>query len=224
MTKVAAFRWQEVVGILLCMVTARSFAMAWNRLADRKIDAANPRTAGRHLPARILSVPQVATFAAVCAAGFIASTLLCFSRTACRCIFRSPCSRSSPATATPNDSRPSPIFGWAPHSPSHPSPPGSRFAASACIANALRPLPALVLGGAVLTWVAGFDIIYACQDYESDRAAGSTAYPSPSAFAARCGSPPPATCSRSCCWPACRSCTRSSAGSFGSALPQSPCY
>src|SRR3954463_7558494 len=44
-----AIRWQEIAGILLCMVTARSFAMAFNRLADRRIDAANPRTAGRHL-------------------------------------------------------------------------------------------------------------------------------------------------------------------------------
>src|SRR5258707_3618461 len=69
-----AIRWQEVAGILLCMVTARSFAMAMNRLADRKLDAANPRTAGRHLPAGILSVPQVSTFATICALGFVAGT------------------------------------------------------------------------------------------------------------------------------------------------------
>ncbi|MGL4552988.1 MAG: UbiA family prenyltransferase, partial [Gemmataceae bacterium] len=47
----------EVLGILLCMATARSAAMAFNRLVDRDIDAANPRTAGRHLPAGELSVP-----------------------------------------------------------------------------------------------------------------------------------------------------------------------
>ena len=40
-------RWQELLGILLCMVTARSAAMAFNRLVDRKYDAANPRTEGR---------------------------------------------------------------------------------------------------------------------------------------------------------------------------------
>src|SRR4051812_29788311 len=57
-----AVRWQELSGIVLCMVTARSFAMAFNRLADRHIDAGNPRTAARHLPAGILSVPQVAAF------------------------------------------------------------------------------------------------------------------------------------------------------------------
>src|SRR6185369_6150109 len=50
MPKGLSLRWQEVVGILLCMVAGRSAAMAFNRLADRKIDAINPRTAGRHLP------------------------------------------------------------------------------------------------------------------------------------------------------------------------------
>ena len=46
------------------MVTARSAAMALNRLADRELDAANPRTAGRHLPAGLLSVARVRMFAA----------------------------------------------------------------------------------------------------------------------------------------------------------------
>src|SRR4051794_7337456 len=68
--------WQELVAIPLCMIAARSFAMAFNRLADRHIDATNPRTAGRHLPAKILSVLQVAVFAVLCAVFFIASTLL----------------------------------------------------------------------------------------------------------------------------------------------------
>src|SRR5437868_2332018 len=66
----------QLAGILLCMVFARSAAMAFNRLADRKIDAGNPRTAGRHLPAGILSPAAVWTFFVACAAVFIASTLL----------------------------------------------------------------------------------------------------------------------------------------------------
>ncbi len=70
-----AIRWQELVGILLCMIAARSFAMSFNRLADRKIDAGNPRTVGRHLPAGLLSVSQVTLFAIACAVGFVASTL-----------------------------------------------------------------------------------------------------------------------------------------------------
>ena len=57
--RLAKFAMAELVGILLCMVFARSAAMAFNRLADRRLDAANPRTAGRHMPAGILSVRQV---------------------------------------------------------------------------------------------------------------------------------------------------------------------
>src|SRR5581483_1677586 len=66
----------QLLGILLCMVFARSAAMSFNRLADRHFDAANPRTAGRHLPAGRLSVASVWLFTLACALGFIASTLL----------------------------------------------------------------------------------------------------------------------------------------------------
>src|SRR5690554_6504305 len=68
--------WQAVLGIVLCMVFARSAAMAFNRLADRKIDAENPRTATRHLPAGVLTVRSVIGFTVVCSVGFVASTLL----------------------------------------------------------------------------------------------------------------------------------------------------
>src|SRR5687768_9298417 len=63
-TFINQIRWQELAGILFCMVFARSAAMAFNRLADRQIDAKNPRTASRHLPHGDLSVPTVAAFAA----------------------------------------------------------------------------------------------------------------------------------------------------------------
>ena len=69
-------RWQELIVILLCMVFARSAAMAFNRLVDRKLDALNPRMAGRHIPAGMLSDGQVRWFAVACSAGFVASTLL----------------------------------------------------------------------------------------------------------------------------------------------------
>ena len=65
-------RVQDWVGILLCMATARSAAMAFNRLADRHYDALNPRTAGRHLPAGLLSVRSVAVFTLVCSLAFVA--------------------------------------------------------------------------------------------------------------------------------------------------------
>ena len=51
-----AFRWRDLAGILLAMVFARSAAMAFNRLADRRLDASNPRTEKRHLPSGSLSV------------------------------------------------------------------------------------------------------------------------------------------------------------------------
>src|SRR5213593_2164914 len=63
------FRWIDLAGILLCMVFARSAAMAFNRLADRRLDAANPRTVSRHIPAGLLTPAAVWTFTLVCAAG-----------------------------------------------------------------------------------------------------------------------------------------------------------
>src|SRR5579872_2913507 len=70
------FRYRELFGIVECMVCARSLAMAFNRLVDWRIDAENPRTAGRHLPAGILSGSSVVAFCLVSAAGFVAATLL----------------------------------------------------------------------------------------------------------------------------------------------------
>lgn len=164
-----AWRWQELLGVLLCMVFARSTAMAFNRLADRRLDAENPRTRMRHLPAGTLSVPAVASFAAVCAAGFVASTLLFLPN-------RWPIMLSLPVLAF--------LCGYS---------FAKRFTALAhfwlgaalmlapvCAWLAIRGEVAaapVVLGGAVLLWVAGFDIIYACQDADVDRAAGLHSVP-----------------------------------------------
>lgn len=164
------WRWQELVGIVLCMVTARSAAMAFNRLSDRQLDAHNPRTAGRHLPAGMLSVGSVRWFVAANSIAFVLSTLLFLPN-------RLPLYLSVPIL----------LFLW---SYSY----AKRFTALAHFwlgtALALSPLSAwiairggsvlanpadllapMVLGGVVLTWVAGFDIIYACQDYDADRRA-----------------------------------------------------
>jgi 4-hydroxybenzoate polyprenyltransferase len=162
------FRFVDLVGILLCMVFARSAAMAFNRLADRRIDALNPRTAGRHLPAGTLSVRTVTAFALVCSAAFVASSLLFLIR-------------------------PEPNY-W----PLYLSSPvllficlyslTKRFTALAHFwlgaSLMLAPLSAwiairgledlrtpLLIGGAVFFWVAGFDILYACQDADFDRRA-----------------------------------------------------
>jgi 4-hydroxybenzoate polyprenyltransferase len=167
-------RWQDLLGIILCMVFARSTAMAFNRLVDRRLDAANPRTAARHLPAGTLTPATVWVFTLVCAIGFIASTTLF--------LIREP----------PN---PWPLYLCGPvllillgYSLT------KRFTSLAHfwlgMALALAPVAAwiavkgltdltipLLLGGAVAFWVAGFDILYACQDAEFDRDAGLHSMP-----------------------------------------------
>ena len=70
------FRWQHLVGILLCMVLARSAAMAFNRLVDREMDAENPRTVRRHIPAGLLTPRAVAVFVLVCSMGFVGTTTI----------------------------------------------------------------------------------------------------------------------------------------------------
>jgi len=171
-----AICWQELLGVPLCMVCARSFAMAVNRLADRKLDAANPRTAGRHLPAGILSVTQVAVLAAVSAIGFSASTLLFLPNilplllSAPVLIFLSTYSFTKRFTSLAHfwlgtALALSPVAAWI------------AIRGNVVLSHPSDLLPALVLGGAVLTWVAGFDMIYACQDYDADVTAGLHSIP-----------------------------------------------
>jgi 4-hydroxybenzoate polyprenyltransferase len=164
-----AWRWQDLAGVVLCMVFARSTAMAVNRLADRRIDAANPRTRSRHLPAGLLSVASVATFAVLCAAAFVGSTLLFLPN-------RWPLYLSLPVLVF--------LCGYS---------FAKRFTALAHFwlgaALGLAPVaawialrgelawPPVVLGAAVMFWVAGFDIIYACQDVEYDAETGLYSLP-----------------------------------------------
>lgn len=168
--RITGFAWRDLIGILLCMVMARSFAMAWNRLADRKLDANNPRTAGRHLPARILSVPQVVAFAAACVAGFVASTMIFLPNrlplylSVPVLVFLAGYSYAKRLTALAHfwlgtALALSPVAAWI------------AIRGSEVLANPVDLLPAVVLGGAVLTWVSGFDMIYACQDYDVDKGA-----------------------------------------------------
>ena len=67
---------RPAAGILLCMVAARTAAMAFNRLVDRTIDAANPRTASRHLPRGDVGVAEVLGLVVAASAAFVAATLL----------------------------------------------------------------------------------------------------------------------------------------------------
>ena len=169
-------RWQEVVGILICMVAARSAAMAFNRLTDRGIDAENPRTASRHLPAGTLSVTSVALFATVCSVGFVAATLLFLPN-------RLPLYLSVPVLAILLGYSYTKRFTSLAHfwlGASLMLAPVSAWIAirgDIVLQNPVDLLPALVLGGGVLLWVSGFDMIYACQDAEYDRERGLFSIP-----------------------------------------------
>ncbi|MEX2317192.1 MAG: UbiA-like polyprenyltransferase [Pirellulales bacterium] len=164
------YRWQVLVGILLCMAAARSFAMSVNRFADWRLDAANPRTARRHLPAGLLSIGQVAAFAVACAVIFIAGTFwflpnwLPLALSAPVLAFLAGYSYAKRFTSLAHAWLGaalgfSPVAVWI------------AIRGNVLISHPADLLPAVVLGAAVLAWVAGFDIIYACQDYDADRRA-----------------------------------------------------
>lgn len=169
-------RWQELLGILLCMVTARTTAMAFNRLTDRRIDAENPRTAGRHLPAGLLSVPQVAALTIASGFSFIASTLIFLPN-------KLPLYLSVPVLAFLCG------YSYAKRFTSYAhywlgaalamSPVAAWIAirGEIVLANPTDLFAPLVLGAAVFTWVGGFDIIYACQDFEYDKKKGLHSMP-----------------------------------------------
>ncbi len=166
----ATFAWHdlpiELAGILLCMVCARSAAMAFNRLADRDVDALNPRTAVRHLPSGQLTVAGVWLFTLACCAGFVAATALFLlldnpwpiTLAVPVLLFVLAYSYTKRFTAL--------AHFWL---------GASLLLAPVASWIAIRGFDdfhvALVIGGAVLFWVAGFDIIYACQDADFDRRA-----------------------------------------------------
>ena len=161
------FSWIDLLGILLCMVFARSAAMAFNRLVDREIDAGNPRTEGRHLPAGILSVGQVTVFTLLSSAGFIASTLLFLPN-------RLPLYLSLPVLAWLCGYSFAKRFTSLAHfwlgAALGMSPVAAWIAirGEAVMAGPIDLLPPVTLAAAVMAWVAGFDILYACQDHEYD--------------------------------------------------------
>jgi 4-hydroxybenzoate polyprenyltransferase len=171
-----AWRWRELAGIVLCMVTARSASMAFNRIADRKLDAENPRTAMRHIPAGTLSVGGVAEFAIVCSLAFVASTLLFLPN-------RLPIYLAVPVLGFLLAYSFTKRFTAAAHfwlGAALALAPVSAWIAirgEQVMENPADLLPAVVLGAAVLLWVSGFDIIYACQDVDFDRQAGLHSVP-----------------------------------------------
>ncbi|MCS7168360.1 MAG: UbiA-like polyprenyltransferase [Gemmatales bacterium] len=166
------FRWLDLLGIVLCMVLARSAAMGFNRLADRHYDAANPRTANRHLPRGRLSVASVAVFTALCALGFIAATTIFVASNNNWW----PLYLSVPVLGFILAYSYTKRFTWLSHFWLGASLMLAPWATWIALTGTLAG-PAVWLGLAVLFWVAGFDTIYALQDVDFDRRAGLFSLP-----------------------------------------------
>ena len=153
--------------ILVAMVGARSAAMAFNRLVDRKYDAANPRTQKRALPAGLVSVPFVwlftvgASLLLVLAAWALNPLAFALSPVALLVVFFYSFTKRFTAWSHA-------FLGVALAI----APVGAWIA----VAGSLS-LPPLLLGGAVVCWLIGFDTIYALQDIEFDREAGLHSLP-----------------------------------------------
>jgi 4-hydroxybenzoate polyprenyltransferase len=169
-------RIRDLVGIVLCMVFARSAAMAFNRLVDHHIDARNPRTSQRQLPAGVLSRREVWCFTVACALAFLASTAL-FLPNPVPLIASVPvlvflCGYSLAKRFTSAAHlwlgialSLSPICAWV------------AIRGVESLTHPLDLLAPAVLAAAVAAWVTGFDIIYACQDASFDSQAGLHSVP-----------------------------------------------
>jgi 4-hydroxybenzoate polyprenyltransferase len=154
--------WPKVGWILVAMVAARSSAMAFNRAADATFDAENPRTRSRAIPAGRLTVAFTLGFALAMAG------LLVFSAWRLNPL----CLKLSPVALAVTlgysfTKRFTALCHWALGLSLAAAPIGAWLAIAPERADA--PLPYL-LGAAVMFWIAGADILYACEDYDFDRA------------------------------------------------------
>jgi 4-hydroxybenzoate polyprenyltransferase len=172
--------------ILAAMVCARTCAMAFNRIADRKFDALNPRTAQRHLPAGRISLVSACALWALSAAGLVAASyflnpvcfylspiallVVCFYSVTKRFtnythLFLGIALALAPVGAwlavKGQFGFASVVDLWA-----------NRISLGDFFANGITGLQPIVLAFAVVFWLIGFDIIYALQDYEFDRTHG----------------------------------------------------
>ncbi len=161
------FAWAQVAWIIVCMVSARSAAMGFNRLVDARFDAANPRTAMRELPRGAMSRTEAAVFVAVSAVVFVYGA----SRLGTLCLLLSPVALAIVfwySLAKRVTSYTQLFLGLA----MAVAPVGGWIAAG----GRQGPEPWL-LGLAIGLWVGGFDILYACQDVEVDRRQGLRSIP-----------------------------------------------
>jgi 4-hydroxybenzoate polyprenyltransferase len=159
---------RQIIGITLAMVGARSAAMTFNRIADREIDARNPRTAGRELPSGKLSVGFAWAFFTASVVLFLAAAYslnwltLALSPVALASIIGYSYAKRYTAMAHL-------VLGWALAI----SPTAAWIAVRGTIDSEIPLLLSLL----VLMWTAGFDVMYACQDYEFDRRSGLRSIP-----------------------------------------------
>lgn len=159
--------WRTVGWIVVAMVGARSAAMGFNRLADRRLDAANPRTAGRALPTGQVSSRFVMVFVVASAALLVLAAWrldpLAFALSPVALAVLLLYSYTKRFTALTHL-----VLGLALA--------GAPLGAWIAVRGDVTAAP-LTLAGAVLLWVAGFDVLYALQDLEFDRRAGLRSIP-----------------------------------------------
>ena len=161
--------WAKVGWILLAMVAARSAAMAFNRIADAKLDAENPRTEKRAIPAGKLTVGFTALFTAVMAGLLVLAAWrlndLCLKLSPVALLVTMGYSYTKRFTA---------LCHWALGLSLSLAPVGAWLAVAPDRVG--EPLPYL-FGAAVMFWIAGADILYACEDLDFDRRKGLRSVP-----------------------------------------------
>src|ERR1022692_978365 len=159
--------WRTFGLILAAMVCARTCAMAFNRIADRKFDALNPRTAKRHLPMGTIPLASAMALCLLSAAGLVVVSYFLNPL----CLYLSPvallviCFYSLTKRFTDYTHF---FLGLSLAL----APVGAWLAVKGAQVSVLEILQMLVLAAAVVLWLVGFDIIYALQDYEFDRTHG----------------------------------------------------
>jgi 4-hydroxybenzoate polyprenyltransferase len=159
--------WRTFGLILVAMVCARTCAMAFNRIVDRKFDALNPRTANRHLPSGQLSLFGAVSLCVLSGVGLVAASYflnaLCFWLSPVALVvicFYSLTKRFTDYTHV--------FLGIALAL----APVGAWLAVKGAQISYLELAQMLLLAAAVILWLVGFDIIYALQDFEFDRTHG----------------------------------------------------
>jgi len=165
--RTAPFAWAQIGWIVVCMVSARSAAMGFNRAVDARFDALNPRTAMREIPRGVMSQREAAAFVLVSSAVFVFAA----TRLGWQCGVLSPVALAIVfwySLAKRYTTYTQLFLGLA----MAVAPVGGWLAAG----GGPGPVPWL-LGLAIGLWVGGFDVLYACQDVDFDRGHGLRSIP-----------------------------------------------